>query len=818
MTLIILVASISLIFSQSDDLNKLRHLSGGIISGEIKDENGNSLIGANIFIKGTKFGEASNQKGRFRISNIPYGKYEISANYIGFKTETKNVNIEDGKELVLDFFLKQSLVDLDEVVVAASFSQRKKRAQASPVTIISESELRRLPVRSVDEVLLGKVPGGYANLPSRPGQNNSNFTLRGGTSGSGRPLGDVKIYVDGVELLGFDVQSYPGISDFLDPDDIEKIEVLRGPMGSTLHGSNAQSGIIHIFTKRGSRSKKTIMKMKTSIKSTEAPILDKGVAKGEELSFSMNGRGASDVGYNIGINRTVDEEVMPSNGRDVEQLKFHGGLNARIGSAQIDVKTFQSWGEQGFISQLYHLLEYKEQRGWVDAPEHWDDSVGDGSIAYYKPGLSLNYIHNFSPNFYQSLVVGNDTRQSLYKKYSSSGSGGYLKHDWNRTTVNYFLHFKKNYLNIELDITTGVQRTHSSNVRLSGNVDEKKDQYYYDDLDDASLVDQSYSNLGYYSELVLGYRDKLFFTVGQRLEENEYFGKDYGTHLSPRLGVSYVWGVGKLMLKQRAAWGSGGINPPKAMQALPSESNYSINIGNPDLRPERQSGIEVGSDFYFGDNFFLEATYFDQLFLDGIQNDRSIDDLFTPKEEYWYVNIGEIINRGWEFALKTRISAFDINATYSILDSRWGRDPLRQDDTLTYKGYYDEGVRRNDVPVSTANLSFSFRIPGFSPKYKKGGYLVLDANYIGEKKGRDWLLYYDGLYNPDVDMINYYSKDLTKYYEGYTTLRLRANYWITNFISGYVDIKNLTRHEDISSNITTPALGRQIIFGLDFEI
>ena len=67
-------------------------------------------------------------------------------------------------------------------------------------------------------------------------------------------------------------------------------------------------------------------------------------------------------------------------------------------------------------------------------------------------------------------------------------------------------------------------------------------------------------------------------------------------------------------------------------------------------------------------------------------------------------------------------------------------------------------------------------------------------------------------------MVNYYSKDLIKYYKGYATIRLRANYWLTNTISGYVDIKNLTRHEDISSNITTPALGRQIIFGLDLEI
>nr|AGO87779.1 hypothetical protein [uncultured bacterium 1250012-L08] len=84
----------------------------------------------------------------------------------------------------------------------------------------------------------------------------------------GRPLGDVKIYVDGVELLGFDVQSNPGIADFIDPSDIEKVEIVRGPMGSTLHGANAQSGIIHIFTKRGSGTRKTVMRMKMARKNT----------------------------------------------------------------------------------------------------------------------------------------------------------------------------------------------------------------------------------------------------------------------------------------------------------------------------------------------------------------------------------------------------------------------------------------------------------------------------------------------------------------------------------------------------------------------
>ena len=329
------------------------------VSGSVTNEKGKPLIGANIFIDGTSLGSATDVEGRYQIKKIPSGReYKITAMFIGHRTMTKELKTIEGSSVEINFELVMSLVDLDEVVVAASFSERKKRAQASPVTIISQDELRRMPVRSIDEVLTGNVPGGFASLPSRPGQNNSAFTIRGGTSGSGRPLGDVKIYIDGVELLGFDMQSYPGIADFVDPSDIEKIEVLRGPMGSTLHGSNAQSGIIQIFTKKGSNLNRTKIRMKLASKTTEAPILDKNVL-GREMMFSINGGGSSKTSYSLGINKSLDEEVMPSNGSDIERLKMHGSINTQIGSAVINLKTYQSWGSQGFISNLFHLLEYK---------------------------------------------------------------------------------------------------------------------------------------------------------------------------------------------------------------------------------------------------------------------------------------------------------------------------------------------------------------------------------------------------------------------------------------------------------------------------
>ena len=792
------------------------------VSGMVKSDKSGPLVGANVFIEGTALGAATDAAGKYLIKKVPHDRnYKISAMYIGHRKMTKDIETKDSKDLSVDFELVLSLIDLDEVVVAASFSERKKRAQASPVTIISQDDLRRLPVRSIDEVLSGRVPGGYANLPSRPGQNNSAFTLRGGTSGSGRPLGDVKIYIDGIELLGFDMQSSPGIADLIDPNDIEKIEVIRGPMGSTLHGSNAQSGIIQIFTKKGSSSNKTRMNLKLAQKIIEAPILNNN-ALGKEAAFSLSGGSSSNVSYNLGFNKSTDEEVMPSNGKGIEQLKIHGSINARIGPTVVDVKTYHSWGEQGFFSNLYHLLEYKEDRSWVNAPPHWDDALGIdstiGGTSYYKPGFSLNVTHSLSPDIYQSIIIGNDSKRFLYKK-SFPGTGPvYLTEHWNRYTLNYFWHYKRkisNYFNV--DLTAGTQRTISNHVRLSGDLEEEKDQYYYEDFDDASLVDQSNQNSGYYAELLLDYNDKLFLTVGERIEQNEFFGKDYGTHYSPRVGISHVSEIGNVIMKSRAAWGRGGINPPKANQALPSESDYSINLGNPDLRPERQSGYEIGGDFYFGNNFFVEVTYFDQLFLDGIANDPSIDDLYTPKQEYQYINLGQIINKGWEIASKIRVGPLDISANYSILDSRWGEDSLRQNDQ-SYEGFFDEGVRRNDVPQSTGNLSFSYNIPGYSPKAKKGGSLVVDLNYVGKKKGRDWLLYYDGFYNPDIPTVSYYSKDLIKVYDPYTLIRLRFNYWVTNKVSVFMDIRNLNDYSDISRSITEPALGRQMKIGLDLSI
>ena len=137
----------------------------------------------------------------------------------------------------------------------------------------------------------------------------------------------------------------------------------------------------------------------------------------------------------------------------------------------------------------------------------------------------MNITQNFTSDWYHSLIVGNDSKAFLYKKYNQNSGQGYLTEDWNRYTFNYFWHYKKRLSNdIVIDFTSGTQMTMSNHVRLSGTLDEVKDQYYYEDFDDASIVDQSNRNSGYYAEFVIDYRDRFFFTLGEMGEQNEYFG------------------------------------------------------------------------------------------------------------------------------------------------------------------------------------------------------------------------------------------------------------------------------------------------------
>lgn len=236
----------------------------GTISGTVKDvATGASMPGVNIVLVGTSLGAPTDAQGRYTISNVPAGTYTIEARFLGYQSQRRSVIVSDGQSVTANFELKESMVGLDEVVVTGAAGDTRKKAIGNAVSTVKVSEITELTTRSnVSELLQSQVPG----LTMMPGSGTagtaSNIRLRGSSSinAGNNPV----IYVDGVRLYtgsvgNFDVfgQATSAL-DAINPEDIESIEVIKGPAASTLYGAEAAAGVIQIFTKRGSMGEKNM--------------------------------------------------------------------------------------------------------------------------------------------------------------------------------------------------------------------------------------------------------------------------------------------------------------------------------------------------------------------------------------------------------------------------------------------------------------------------------------------------------------------------------------------------------------------------------
>ncbi len=207
------------------------------VSGTVTSaDDGLSLPGVAVIVKGTTIGTTTNMEGLYRI-DVPANATTLVFQFIGLKTQ----EVQIGQQTTIDVVLSSDMFNLDEVIVAgvASGTQRKKLTVS--VGKVSSEELLEVPAVNAAGALQGKMAGVQVTTNTgTPGQS-ATILIRGATSisGSQEPL----YIVDGAIIEG-------GLSD-LNVDDIESIEVVKGASASALYGSRAGSGVIVVTTKRG---------------------------------------------------------------------------------------------------------------------------------------------------------------------------------------------------------------------------------------------------------------------------------------------------------------------------------------------------------------------------------------------------------------------------------------------------------------------------------------------------------------------------------------------------------------------------------------
>lgn len=234
----LIVSSPFSVFADTEEVQTV--FQSSTIRGTVVDANGIPVIGASVLVKGTSNGTITDIDGNFTLQNTS-GTLVVS--YIGYKTQ--EVSIQNQK--VFNIVLKEDTEVLDEVVVVGYGVQKKATLSGSVAQVKGEEVLKGKATQSMASALQGTIPGlTITRTSSRPGNEGTNITLRGGISvndGANSPM----IIIDGVEAYEWELSQ-------INPNDVESISVLKDA-SAAIYGTKAAGGVILVTTKRGKEGK-----------------------------------------------------------------------------------------------------------------------------------------------------------------------------------------------------------------------------------------------------------------------------------------------------------------------------------------------------------------------------------------------------------------------------------------------------------------------------------------------------------------------------------------------------------------------------------
>ncbi|MFO7617430.1 MAG: TonB-dependent receptor [Bacteroidales bacterium] len=225
------------LFAASPGLNGQGHK----VTGTITDlKSGLTIPGATALEKGTNNGTISNMDGIYTLTlSSPNASLEFS--YVGYKA----ITIAVGGREVVDVVMEEKASELDEIVVIG-YGTQKKKVVTGAIVSIGEEEITSTPILRVEQAMQGRTAGvQVTNLSGQPGEAPTVRVRGAGTTGNAEPL----YIVDGMAVGGID---------FLNPGDIESMDVLKDAASAAIYGARAANGVILITTKSGQKGKMNV--------------------------------------------------------------------------------------------------------------------------------------------------------------------------------------------------------------------------------------------------------------------------------------------------------------------------------------------------------------------------------------------------------------------------------------------------------------------------------------------------------------------------------------------------------------------------------
>jgi outer membrane receptor protein involved in Fe transport len=491
-------------------------------------------------------------------------------------------------------------------------------------------------------------------------------------------------------------QNSPKPLDNLNPDDVLRIEVIRGPAATTLYGTEAAAGVIQIFTKRGQTGGAAQWNavltggVRTQTGNSLGPVVGKhddyiGLKRflrngsQQEVDLSVTG-GTETVRYFLSGNHEFAEGTLPKNDSKRVGLRGNFGfqpqswLNIDVSSAFSNrTSNFLESGDNtyGFILNVF--------RGTQDYTGGNHDILLDidnaGSNDHFVGGVTFS--SSRWPSVATRLTIGVDYTNSFNEEtipfnFQILPRGQRNTSNWMHRTLT---------ADLASTWTTKVGSRISSALSVGGQFFQDVDHTQigmaegFGGPGDVTLSSGATSranetmmttvNAGLFVQEMLGFGDRLFLTFGARADGNSAFGSDLGLQVYPKVSASYVisdegfWPAWWQVMKLRAAWGEAG-KAPGAFDAVRTwnpvagyEAQAGVtpgNVGNPNLGPERTGEIELGFETSaLDDRLSADVTWYQKTTRDALFR------VTTPPSQGFLIsslrNVGELRSEGLELSL-----------------------------------------------------------------------------------------------------------------------------------------------------------------------
>jgi outer membrane receptor protein involved in Fe transport len=758
----------------------------GMIVGTVSDtRTGEPIDGAVVTVAGTGLLAATNGSGNYILPKVPVGIQRLTARFIGYAASSMEVTVHATEQVTANFSLARSVQSLDELVtVTPGGMQTQLKAVPTAISIVSSEQIQAQRPLTFNEVFRQLVPSAVGfHSPIQPAS--TAFSLRGASTLS--TTGQVKILVDGIEAAN------AGITP-IDPESIERVEVIRGPQAATVFGPNAASGVVQVFTKRGGTTPETEVQLRAEAGVQQTPYAGFRSVGRQSVAAVVRG-GGNQANYNLGASYWRMPDWLPDGELSGQSTpSVFGGLRYSEGILSVD------------LSGRYHV----SNTGLAVNPELLEAGFVPASRPRYTPQKFTNETFgiraqlNPSPWWTNQVSVGVDRSvfESIQERRRLTTPADTLLLVLENTTDKVTLSYNSSlrwspsrqtsatitagfdYLRLPASqaLTTQALTTEGT-IRLApGGV--------------FTVSRTVVTNAGFFTQVELGIAERLFLTAGLRMDENSTFGDELGAPLSPRAGVAYNGGFGATLLKARASYGR-AIRSASPGQAFGNVLPAQITLANPFLAPEQQRGWDAGIDAWFGNAASLSFSVFDQTAYDLIS---FVQTATQPVPTFQWQNVGRINNWGIELEGGVVLTPrFRVSGQYSLVQSRI------EDLGPNFTGSERVGDRPLGIPKHTAGGAIQF-----TPR--TGTTLAAGVTHVGQFPQLDQvaLLRCLGGTGPCQPT----PRDYIVEFDGFTKFNATVTQQLDQRITAFLSIDNLTNNLAFEGSNGLAVAGRLSTLGI----